>query len=270
MNPSYLKRSLEKGKTMMKIAVVTGASAGMGREFVCQIAAKYSQIDEIWVIARREERLLELQNEQGAKIRRFKLDLCEESSFDKLKSALVEANAEIELLVTAAGLGKYGAFPKLSEENAELMVRLNILGMMRTVRVCLDSIADGGRIILLGSQSAFQPLPHFNIYASTKAFTLHFGRALHHELKERAISVTTLCPGYVDTEFFDVAKQSEDPDACTNFSPLYPTAFVVKKALKASERGKDVCVPGVQIKLMRLMAKLLPHSLVMKVWMKIK
>ncbi len=254
----------------MQIAVITGASAGMGREFVRQIAKKYGELDEIWVIARREERLIELRDELGGKIRPLALDLCDEGSFDSLKSALEEANAEVELLVTAAGLGKYGAFPKLSEANAELMVQLNILGMMRSVRACLDSLAEGGRIILLGSQSSFQPLPHFNIYAATKAFTLHFGRALHRELKERRVSVTTLSPGYVDTEFFSVAEKSEDPDACTNFSPLYDPVFVVKKALKASERRKDVCVPGLQVKCMRLLAKLLPHALVMKVWMKIK
>lgn len=254
----------------MKIAIVTGASAGMGREFVRQITSRYRELDEVWVIARREDRLLALKNELGNKIRPLILDLCDESSFDKLKSELSAADAEIKLLVTAAGLGKYGSFPKLSEQNAELMVQLNIFGMMRTVRSCLDALSEGGRIILLGSQSSFQPLPHFNIYASTKAFTLHFGRALHRELRNRSVSVTTLCPGYVDTEFFEVAAQSEDPDACTRFSPLYAPEFVVKKALRAAERGKDICVPGMQVKLMRLAAKLLPHSLVMKVWMKIR
>lgn len=242
----------------------------MGREFVRQIAARYGELDEIWVIARRADRLNELKAELGGKIRPLALDLCEAESYATLKSELDESCAEVRLLVTAAGLGKYGAFPKLSEANAELMVQLNILGMMRTVRTCLDSLAEGGKVILLGSQSSFQPLPHFNVYAATKAFTLHFGRALNRELKDRRISVTTLSPGYVDTEFFEVAEQSEDSNACTNFSPLYAPEFVVRKALRAAERGKDICVPGMQVKLMRLAAKLLPHSLVMKVWMQIK
>lgn len=254
----------------MRIAIVTGASAGMGREFVHQIAAKYSELDEIWVIARREERLAQLKEQLGDKIRPMVLDLCDEASFEQLERALRETGAEVALLVTAAGLGKYGSFPKLSESNAELMVQLNVLGMMRTVRACLGSLEEGAKIILLGSQSSFQPLPHFNVYSATKAFTLHFGRALHRELGQRRITVTTLSPGYVDTEFFSVAEKSEDPDACTHFSPLYPAEFVVRKALRAAQRGKDVCVPGVQVKLMRLLAKLLPHALVMKVWMKIK
>ena len=99
---------------------------------------------------------------------------------------------------------------------------------------------------------------------------VHFGRALNIELKNRKISVTTVCPGYVESEFFTVAAQSEDPDACTNFNPLYPVDMVVEKALADAYRGKDMSIPGAYVKTMRLLSKLLPHSLVMKVWMKIK
>jgi short-subunit dehydrogenase len=253
----------------MKIALITGASAGMGREFVRQIADS-SEYEEIWVTARRADRLEALKSELGDKIVPVPLDLCDEASFITLSEKLKAASATVALLVTAAGLGKYGSFPILSEENAELMVNTNVLGMMRTVRVCLPYLQNGSRVILLGSQSSFQPLPHFNIYASTKAFTLHFGRALHRELKPKGVTVTTLCPGYVDTEFFEVAAKSEDPEACTNFSPLYPVDMVVKKALADARRGKDMSVPGANVKMMRLLAKLLPHSLVMQVWMKIK
>ncbi|MBO5778233.1 MAG: SDR family NAD(P)-dependent oxidoreductase [Clostridia bacterium] len=253
----------------MKIALITGASAGMGREFVRQIASE-AEYEEIWVTARRADRLEALKTELGDKIVPIPLDLCDDSSFETLSQKLKEKSATISLLITAAGLGKYGSFPKLSEENAELMVNTNVLGMMRTVRVCLPYLKAGSRVILLGSQSSFQPLPHFNIYASTKAFTLHFGRALHRELKPQGVTVTTLCPGYVDTEFFEVAAKSEDPEACTNFTPLYPVDRVVKKALADARRGKDMSVPGAYVKTMRLLCKLLPHALVMKIWMKIK
>lgn len=255
----------------MKIALITGASAGMGREFVYQIARSESRkYDQIWVTARRADRLEALKEELGDRIVPIPLDLCDPASFQTLSAKLKDAGATIGMLITAAGLGKYGSFEKLSEDNAELMVNTNVLGMMRTVRVCLPYLTSGSRIILLGSQSSFQPLPHFNIYASTKAFTLHFGRALHRELKPRGITVTTLCPGYVDTEFFEVAAKSEDPDACTNFKPLYPVDMVVEKALADAYRGRDLSIPGVYVKSMRLLSKLLPHSLVMKVWMKIK
>ncbi len=253
----------------MKIALITGASAGMGREFVRQIVSE-AEYEEIWVTARRADRLEALKTELGDKIVPIPLDLCDESSFETLSQKLKKQSATISLLITAAGLGKYGSFPKLSEANAELMVNTNVLGMMRTVRVCLPYLKEGSRVILLGSQSSFQPLPHFNIYASTKAFTLHFGRALHRELEPQGVTVTTLCPGYVDTEFFEVAAKSEDPEACTNFTPLYPVDMVVKKALSDARKGKDMSVPGAYVKTMRLLCKLLPHALVMKIWMKIK
>ena len=105
----------------MKIALVTGASAGMGREFVRQIAGS-AEYEQIWVTARRADRLEALKSELGDKIVPIPLDLCDKTSFDTLAEKLKSASATVALLVTAAGLGKYGSFPILSEENAELMV----------------------------------------------------------------------------------------------------------------------------------------------------
>jgi len=253
----------------MKYALITGASSGIGREFVKQ-CAESGEFDRIIVIARRAERLEELASAYGELICPMVLDLSCPESFDEISERLKQEGITLSLVVAAAGLGKYGSFPVLSEKNCETMVNLNVLGLMRTVRCTLDSMEKGGRIIIMGSQSSFQPLPHFNIYASTKAFTVHFGRALNVELKDRGISVTTVCPGYVESEFFTVAAQSEDPNACTNFSPMYKACDVVKRAIKDSKKGKDMSVYGANVKFMRLLCKLLPHSLVMKVWLKIK
>lgn len=260
---------LRKDKKHMKCALITGASSGIGAEFVKQ-CAESGEFDKIIVIARRAERLQELASLYGEIIEPLVLDLSKEESFEQIKDKLAGEDLKLSLVVAAAGLGKYGSFPVLSQKNCETMVNLNVLGLIRTVRATLDSIISGGRIILMGSQSSFQPLPHFNIYASTKAFVVHFGRALNIELKNRKISVTTVCPGYVESEFFTVAAQSEDPDACTNFNPMYKACDVVKRALKDSKKGKDMSVYGANVKFMRLLCKLLPHSLVMKVWLKIK
>ena len=253
----------------MKYALVTGASSGMGREFAVQIAES-GEYDRVIVIARRADRLAQLADKYGEKIVPLALDLTDEGSFEILGEKLRSENIALSLLVAAAGLGKYGSFAGLSEQNCELMVNINVLGLMRTVRTALENFEDGGRIILLGSQSAFQPLPYFCMYASTKAFVVHFGRALNVELKERGISVTTVCPGYVQTEFFEVAAKSEMPDACTNFKPMYSPVDVVRKALKDSKKGKDMSVLGVYVKFMRLLAKLLPHSVMMRGWLKMK
>lgn len=252
-----------------KCALVTGASSGIGREFVRQIADG-GQFEKIYVVARREDRLLELERELGGRIVPICADLGRSESFEAIKARLTADRAVLSLLVAAAGFGKYGSFAVNSEEDMESIVQVNILGLMRTVRCGLDFLEDGGRIILMGSQSAFQPLPEFNIYASSKAFVLHFGRALNLEFRDRGIGVTTVCPGYVATEFFEVAEKSGDPTACRNFKPLYRACDVVRQALSDSERGKDVSVFGMSVKAARLMAKLLPHRLVMQVWLKIR
>lgn len=253
----------------MKYALITGASSGMGKEFAVQ-CAESGEYDRIIAVARRAERLNELVCKFGEMIVPVTLDLECEESFDVIRDKLEKENISLSLVVCAAGLGKYGSFAGISEQNCEKMVNVNLLGVMRTVRATVDHIHDGGRIILLGSQSSFQPLPYFNIYASTKAFIVHFGRALNIELKPRGIKVTTVCPGYVETEFFAVAAQSEQPDACTNFKPMYKPRDVVKRALKDSKKGKDMSVFGAYTKSMRLISKLLPHKLVMAVWLKIK
>ncbi len=253
----------------MKIAVVTGASSGMGREFARQIAG-LGQVDELWVVARREERLKELQEKLHLPVRIFALDLTKKESFEKLSEALKKQKPEVSILVNASGFGKYGTYRDLTDDEISQMIDLNCKAVVRTTYAVLPYMHAGGRVLILGSASAFQPLPEFNMYASTKAFVVHFSRALNVELKSRKITVTCVCPGYVRTEFFQVAKDTKNPDTCNHFKPLYEAEDVVKKALKDSARGKDLSVLGLDTKFKRLSGKLLPAGLVMKVWLKIK
>lgn len=253
----------------MKIAVVTGASSGIGREFVRQIAQE-GGVDEIWAIARRKERLEALAKEVSSPVRPVPMDLLEPDSVKGLYRMLKEEKAQVEILVNASGFGKYGTYRDLTMKEIDDMIDLNCKQLVHMTYGCLPFMKRGARVILMGSSSAFQPLPEFNMYASTKAFVVHFGRALNVELKKRGISVTCVCPGFVRTEFFQVAKDTKNPDTCTNFSPMYEPEDVVRQALKDSSRGKDMSVYGAHVKRLRFLAKLLPHSLVMKVWMKIK
>lgn len=253
----------------MKVSLVTGASSGIGREFVKQLSER--GYDRIYCIARRESRLFDLIKEFGDKILPIVADLSVENSFSMIVDRLNHDNIEkIDTLVAAAGFGKFGSFANNSEADMEAEVNVNVLGVMRTVRAVLPFLKNGSKVLIMGSQSSFQPLPEFNVYASTKAFILHFGRALNVELSKMGVTVTTVCPGYVATEFFDVAKKSGDPNACQNFSPLYLASDVVRRALVDSDKGKDVSIYGARIKGARLLAKILPHKLVMRVWLKIK
>lgn len=253
----------------MKIAIVTGASSGIGLEFVKQIAAS-EDLDEIWVIARRYDRLEKIKLEISEKIRAIPLDLLQEQSIYVLKELLNKEEPEIKILVNSSGFGKYGTYKDLTEEEIDSMIDLNCKALIHMTYACLPYMKAGDRVIMMGSSSAFQPLPEFILYASTKVFVVHFSRALNVELKSRGISVTTVCPGYVRTEFFQVAKETKNPDTCQNFKPMYEPQDVVRKALRDSRKGKDMSVLGLHVKLLQLMSKLLPHKLVMKVWLKIK
>ena len=228
------------------------------------------QIDELWVIARREDRLQELRKELGAKVRPVALDLLKKESFRTLKQMLDKEKPQIHILVNASGFGKYGTYADLTEEEINNMIDLNCKSVVHMSYLCLHYMKRGDRIITMGSSSAFQPLPYFNMYASSKVFVMHFCRALNVELKNRGITVTCVCPGYVRTEFFQVAQDTKNPTTCTNFNPMYEPEDVVEKALKDSRKGKDMSVLGGHVQRLRFLSKLLPAGLVMKTWLKIK
>jgi len=253
----------------MSIAIVTGASSGMGMEFVRQID-KTEKLDEIWVIARRMERLEQLAQECTTPVRPVPLDLTEKESLERLRAMLAESKPQVSILVNASGFGKYGTYLDLTDEEIDRMIDLNAKSTVHVTYDVLPYMPEGSRIITIGSASAFQPLPEFIMYAATKSFVVSFCRALNVELRSRKITVTCVCPGYVRTEFFQVAQDTRNPTTCSNFKPMYEPEDVVRKALRDSRRGKDLSVLGMNTKLKRWAGKLLPAKMVMNTWLKIK
>ena len=255
----------------MSIAIVTGASSGMGMEFVRQLdKSKKEKFDEIWVIARRAERLEQLAAECTTPVVPVPLDLTEPASLEQLKTMLAELKPEVSVLVNASGFGKYGTYLDLTDEEIDRMIDLNIKSTVHVTYDVLPYMPDGSRILTIGSASAFQPLPEFIMYAATKSFVVSFCRALNVELRSRKISVTCVCPGYVRTEFFQVAQDTKNPTTCSNFKPMYEPEDVVRKALKDSRKGRDLSVLGMNTKLKRWAGKHLPAKMVMNTWLKIK
>jgi len=255
----------------MAIAIVTGASSGMGMEFVRQLDAdKKTPLDAIWVIARRTDRLEQLKSECSHEIVAITADLTTAEGREAVVNRLSEEQPQVSVLVNAAGFGKYGTYLDLTDREIDDMIDLNVKSMVHMTYDVLPYMPDGSRILTIGSASAFQPLPEFNMYASTKAVVVHFCRALNVELKSRRISVTCVCPGFVRTEFFAVAQDTKNPDTCKNFKPMYEPKAVVKKALRDSRRRKDLSVLGLNTKFKRWAAKLLPAKMVMQTWLKIK
>ena len=202
----------------MRIAIVTGASSGMGREFVKQVSKK-EKFDEIWVIARRKEALERLKKEVKAKIRPITLDLQNPESFETYKKLLAEEKPEVALLANIAGYGKFGKYDEISLEDCLGMIDLNCKALVAMSQLTIPYMKRGSKILQLDSLSAFQPVPYLNVYGSSKSFVLSYSRALNRELKTKGIRVMSVNPGWVKTEFFDHATKSSN-DAITYFNVI--------------------------------------------------
>ena len=250
----------------MNIAIVTGASSGMGREFVLQLS-QYVQVDEIWAIARRESALESLKAETSVPVRPISLDLLEKTSFETFAALLAEEKPNIKLLVNAAGFGKFGAYHKIDLEEECRMIDLNCTALVRMTRLCLPYMTAGSHILQLDSLSAFQPVPYITTYGATKSFVLSYSRAMNRELRGTGIRMMAMNPGWVKTEFFDHAFQTNGGNEVQYFNHLYEAKDVVATGLKALYRSKrDYYVHGLPIQAQVALVKLVPHSMVMSIW----
>ena len=250
----------------MNIAIVTGASSGMGREFVLQLPA-HVQVDEIWAIARRTEALEALKAESTVPVRPVSMDLCQDSSFEMLAALLGSEKPNVRLLVNAAGFGKFGSYRHIDVADECRMIQLNCTALVRMTRLVLPHMAPGSHILQLDSLSAFQPVPFLNTYAATKHFVLAYARGLNQELRSTGIRCMAMNPGWVKTEFFNHAFQTNEASEVQYFNYLYEAKDVVATGLKdLYKTKKDYSVHGLPIKAQVLLVKCLPHSLVMRIW----
>ena len=250
----------------MKIAIVTGASSGMGKQFVLQLS-QYVEVDEIWAIARRKEALEKLQAECSVAVRAICLDLCKEESFSAFSALLAQEQPDVKLLVNAAGFGKFGSSLNIPMEDELRMIDLNCKALVAMTRVVLPYMKQGSHVLQLDSLSAFQPVPYITTYGATKAFVLSYTRALNQELKHTGIRMMAMNPGWVKTEFFNHALQTNEGCEVQYFNHLYEAEDVVKTGLKdLYKTKKDYSVHGLPVRNQVRLVKLLPHSIVMKVW----
>lgn len=248
----------------MSVAIITGASSGLGKEFAIQLKNSYS-IDEFWLIARRRDRLEELSNILECKCKIINLDLSDEASLCNFKEILAEEKPSVKYLVNAAGYGRYGDYTVVDTELAFNMINLNVKALVYITQETLPYMSNGSHIIQLGSASTYHPLPNLNVYAASKSFVKHYSRALSRELKDRGIAVTTVCPGWVKTEFFQRADINENGPASFT-KPMVSASKVVKKALKDAQKRKDVSMYHWYNNLHHALSKILPHSLMMYMW----
>ena len=191
----------------MKTAVITGASSGLGREFVRQFHAVFPEIERVWLIARRAGRLQELAEPleaQGLSVLTLPLDLCDTMSFTAYHAHLVEEQPEIALLVNNAGCGYLGNIGEADTLSQTRMIDLNLRALTAITNLSVPYMAAGSRILNVSSIASFCPNPRMTVYSATKAYVSAYTVGAAEELKARGITVTAVCPGPMATEFLSV------------------------------------------------------------------
>ena len=246
----------------MKIAVITGASSGMGREFVYAIDKEFD-LDEIWVIARREEKLKELGENCRANVRPIALDLTDRESFAEYKGILETEKPEIQVLVNAAGFGLFGTFTEMDLDRQLDIIDLNDGALTAMCHMSIPYMPESSHIINLASNSSWQPVPYINVYGASKAYVMSFSRALGVELKKQGIHVMAVAPGWIKTEFFDHAVHD---DTIKYYDRYYTAEQVIERAMQDMRKKKTVSILGFPVRMQVRAVKLLPVSLIMKIW----
>ena len=248
----------------MNVVIITGASSGIGREFALQMDQYFTNIDEFWLIARRKDKLQELSEEMQHKTRILAMDITKDAQLERLEDTLADKNAVVRMLINCAGYGLMGSFASQEREEMLGMVRLNCEALTNITHRLIPYMRRGSRIIQLASSAAFLPQPEFAVYAATKSYVLSFSRALGRELHSKGIYVTAVCPGPVDTPFFEIAERTGSTLAIKKFT-MVDADSVVRLALKDSYYKRPLSVCSVIIRSFRVVTKLLPHEMLLKV-----
>lgn len=246
----------------MNIIIITGASSGIGMEFALQMDKHFSNIDEFWLVARSRDRLEDLAKALRHKTRIFPMDITKGENLDVLESAA--AGNTVRILVNCAGYGMMGHFDRQNPETALGMIRLNCEALTDMTHRMIPCMKRGSRIIQMASSAAFLPQPDFAVYAASKSYVLSFSRALGEELKDRGIYVTSVCPGPVDTPFFDIAESTGSTLAVKKYT-MVTADRVVALALKDSYQKRPMSVCSLPIKAFWMISKAVPHGILLKI-----
>lgn len=252
---------------MKNIAVVTGASSGMGKQFALTLK-EHGNYDEVWLIARGKKSLEETAQQVGIPARTVALDLTDDRSFEEYSQMLEQEEANVALLINASGFGIFESVENTSEKNLDDMVDLNCKALMKMTKISLPYMSKGSRIIQIASMAAFQPTPYIDVYSATKAFVLSFSRALNQEVRKRGIQCMAVCPYWTRTKFFDRAIDQDKEQIVKYYAVMYTPEQIISKAWKDLEKGKDLSIYGFIANGQALLCKLLPHRLVMYIWQK--
>ena len=248
----------------MKIAVITGASSGIGREFVYSVDKRFVY-DEIWVIARRAERLEELKEKCRNTLRPLAMDLASEEDLKAYQALMEREKPEIALLINAAGCGVFGPFAEKDLDALLHSAKLNSLSLTAMCHMSLPYMKSGSSIVNMGSNSSWQPVPYQAVYGASKSYVLSLSRAIGRELKGRGIHVMCVCPGWIKTEFQQHARHD---DYIRYVDRWYGPDEVAEQAMADLEKKKTVSILGAPVRRQVALVKHLPVDMIMNIWCK--
>lgn len=247
-------------------ALITGASAGIGREFARQLAGRARSLV---LIARREERMVELRDEltkrdPNLKVQIRKTDLSKAAEVDELVSWLERERSDVDLLINNAGLGDLGHFATIDPARLEQILSVNIVALATLAQRLLPQMIarNRGAILNVSSSACFLPVSGFAVYAASKAFVTNFSEALRAEVRGKGVSVTALCPGPVQTEFMQVAQRpGKRPYMAAPGFVHISAEEVARIGLIAVQRNQPLAIPGFLMKLGMFFVRLTPMSI---------
>ena len=241
------------------VALITGASAGLGADFARQLSAKGYRLV---LAARRRERMDSLAAELG-RTRAVEMDLSEPEAARRLMANIAAHGEHVELLVNNAGFGLTGRFAKLDGKRQRQMIDLNCGSLVELAHAVLPGMVErkSGAILNVASTAAFQPGPGMAVYFATKAFVLSFSEALHEEVKDQGVKVSALCPGPTATEFGEIAGFGPSNASSKLAAASGPVA---EAGLEGLERNQAIVIPGLMNKATAQAHRFFPRSLVRK------
>ena len=248
----------------MNIALITGASSGLGAKYADTVIRKYPKLDEIWLVARREDRLeAYAAAHPEVRIRPVVLDLSADASYQELQEMLTEQKAVIRVLVNNAGYEKSGLLEDMDERDILAMIDLNVKGFTMVNRICLPFMRKGSIGLMTCSISSFTPVPNQAVYSASKAYVQYLSRALHEEVRNKGIRILMMCPGNMDTEMNPKGQGRQS--SRINMLPFLDMNVITEKSLELAEHGKAVYTPGVFYKFYKVSSKLLPQALMTRI-----
>ena len=264
--PGRGRRRRTKNNVQIRVAIITGATSGLGREYALLADIRLKDIDEIWLVARRANKLQETAVRMRHVVKCLSYDLTRSSSIMELTRLIQRKDIHVRYLINCAGFARMGTTKSVTISEQIDMTALNSMAAVRLTDACLPYMQSGDHIVNVCSTAAFQPMQRLNIYASTKAYLLRYTRALRMELLPEKIMVTAVCPYWIkDTEFIEKAENAGRA-AVKSYPLSSKVAPVAAVSLVGIKLGLPVVTPGIVCTIHRFFSKLLPDTVLEYIW----